>query len=126
MVKPVSFANPERCSEIFDSANREEWQNTSHILATLKLDQNHTIADIGAGTGYFTNLFAAAVPNGHVYAIDTEVSMLEYMDKRFEQGDLNNITTLQCLHDNPCVPDGVDIVFLANVYRFIQDRDNYL
>ncbi|AMO54943.1 methyltransferase type 11 [Endozoicomonas montiporae] len=122
--KPISFAEPERLSEIFDSDNREEWQNTSHILKTLGLQEPMIIADVGAGTGYFTRLFAERV--NKVYAIDNEPGMVAYMEKRFNNSSFSNIEIRQSSATNPCLPQQVDIVFLANVYRFIKERDTFL
>ncbi|WP_066015646.1 class I SAM-dependent methyltransferase [Endozoicomonas atrinae] len=126
MVKPVSFADPEKCSEIFDSEHRVEWQNTPHVLSSLALSEDTLIADVGAGTGYFASQFARLAPRGKVYALDTESSMVSYMDQRFREEGLSNIETRLCEHTDPCLPESVDIVFLANVYRFIQDRPRFL
>lgn len=76
MVKSVSFADPEKCSEIFDSENRVEWQNTPHVLNSLVLSEDTSIADVGAGTGYFASQFSRLVPRGKVYALDTEANMV--------------------------------------------------
>ncbi|CAM3775905.1 class I SAM-dependent methyltransferase [Parendozoicomonas haliclonae] len=124
--KPISFSEAERLSEIFDSANREEWQRTSHILKTLDLQPNMRIADVGAGTGYFASQFSDLVPEGFVYALDAEPNMVSYMDNRFEQEQRSNIKTGLSLPDNPCLPEKLDVVFLANVYRFIKERDTFL
>ena len=124
MHKRISFAEPERLSEIFDAEHREEWQNTSHILATLNLSTNEVIADVGAGTGYFSAQFADKA--GKVFAIDAEANMVSYMNKRFEQEGRNNIETRQCTLTDPRLPEDVDVVFLANTYRFIEDRPAFL
>ena len=124
--KQISFAEPERLSEIFDSDNREEWQNTSHILRALDLKDDAIIADVGAGTGYFTEQFAKQLPNGKVYAIDNEANMVAYMNRRFGNTEFTNIHIHQSTSIDPCLPKGVDVVFLANVYRFIRERDTFL
>ncbi len=87
----------------------------------------HTrIADVGAGTGYFASQFARLAPRGHVYALDTEPNMIGYMEQRFTAEQLTNIETRLCQPADPCLSIPVDIVFLANVYRFIQDRMSFL
>ena len=126
MSNHISFAEPEKLSEIFDSANREEWQNTSYILNNLNLKPNTRIADVGAGTGYFARQFAQLAPEGKVYAIDTEANMVGYMQNRFANEGLVNIETRQNKHDDPCLPKYLDMVFMANVYRFIQERPTFL
>ncbi len=83
-----------------------------------------TIADVGAGTGYFSNLLAEHAAT--VYALDSEPNMVRYMEKRFSDEQKNNVVVGLSKVDNPCLPEQVDIVFLANVYRFIQQRDCFL
>ncbi len=126
MSNRISFAEPERLSEIFDSANREEWQNTSYILNDLNLKPDTRIADVGAGTGYFARQFAQLAPQGTVYAIDAEANMVGYMQNRFSTEGLTNIETLRNKHDDPCLPKYLDMVFMANVYRFILERPTFL
>ena len=122
MVQPksIDFSEVERLRAIFDSENREEWQNTSYILKTLDLKPNAIVADVCAGTGYFSSLFSDLLPQGRVYALDTEENMIRYMKKRFIEEKRDNIETGYSKHVNPCLPGEVDVVFLANVYRFIK------
>ncbi|MFK0570914.1 class I SAM-dependent methyltransferase [Endozoicomonas sp.] len=124
--KPISFSEAERLSVIFDSENREEWQGTSHILNTLNLRPDMVVADVGAGTGYFTHLFSELLPEGMVYALDPEPNMISYMEKRFADGGQTNIQPRVSEHLDPRLPAGLDVVFLANVYRFIKQREMFL
>ena len=124
--KPISFSEAERLSLIFDSGNREEWQRTSHIMNTLDLKPDMVIADVGAGTGYFSSQFSDLLPRGRVYALDTEPNMVSYMDNRFSEEKRTNVETGLSKAADPCLPAGLDVVFLANVYRFIKERDVFL
>ncbi|MTI12861.1 class I SAM-dependent methyltransferase [Sansalvadorimonas verongulae] len=124
--KPISFSEAERLSLIFDSETREEWQRTSHIMKTLDLKPDMVIADVGAGTGYFSSQFSDLLPEGKVYALDTEANMISYMNNRFAEEKRTNVETRQSEFTNPCLPEGLDVVFLANVYRFIKERDVFL
>ncbi|MDC0611635.1 class I SAM-dependent methyltransferase [Vibrio sp.] len=122
----ISFAEPERLTQIFDGENREEWQRTSHILSQIELKDNDIIADIGAGTGYFSNLFSNYVKQGKVYAIDCEPNMIDFMIKRFTKEKIKNISPIQSMRDDPCIPNECTVVFLANTYRFIENRFRFL
>ncbi|MGL5046811.1 MAG: class I SAM-dependent methyltransferase [Shewanella sp.] len=122
----IFFSEPERLSLIFDAPNRQEWQNTSRILEVLELRSDMIVADVGAGTGYFTALLAERLPLGHVYAIDPELNMVRHMQTRFADTKLGAITVRQSLPTDPCLPNHCDLVFLANVYRFIYDRPLFL
>ena len=101
MANPISFAEPSRLTEIFDAPHREEWQNTSHILRTINIPENAVIADVGAGTGYFSNLFAEQASKGLVYAIDAEPNMVAWMEKRFSEDDVINIVPKHCTLADP-------------------------
>lgn len=122
----ISFSEPERLTLIFDGENREDWQRTSYILNSLDLRDDDIIADVGAGTGYFSNLFANEVKQGKVYAIDCEPNMIDFMVQRFTKENIDNIATIQSQADDPCIPMECNIVFLANAYRFIQNRAEFL
>ena len=126
MHKRISFAEPEKLSEIFDASHRQEWQNTSHILDTLNLSDDDTIADVGAGTGYFTALFSDRIRSGKIFAIDAEPNMVSYMNNHFANEQRNNIETGLCTLTDPCLPENLNIVFLANTYRFIENRSEFL
>ena len=122
----ISFSEPERLKEIFDGENREEWQKPSHILQTLALKPSDMIADVGAGTGYFSNLFSSQVGSGKVFAIDCEANMVSYMRERFSEPKYANVEVHQSYKDDPCIPSEANIVFLANTYRFITGRVDFL
>lgn len=122
----VSFAEPERLSVIFDSPQREEWQKSRQIIARLGLTPTMRIADVGAGTGYFSRQFAALLPKGRVYAIDSEPNMVAHMRRRFADEQIGNIEVRLSEPDHPALPADLDWVFLANVYRFIPQRQAFL
>ena len=122
----ISFSEPERLTNIFDAENREEWQKTSHIIRELQLSSDMTIADVGAGTGYFSNIFSQTLCNGKVYSIDCEPNMVTYLQDRFSHDSFHNVQVIQSVMQDPCIPADVDIVFVANTYRFITDRGTFL
>ncbi|WP_461535995.1 class I SAM-dependent methyltransferase [Spongorhabdus nitratireducens] len=126
MQNRISFAEPERLTGIFDAPHREEWQNTSYILKDMSLKANSRIADVGAGTGYFSRLFAKQAPEGTVFAIDAEPNMVSFMAQRFAREGHSNIKFRQSQQTDPCLPQQLDIVFVANTYRFIEQRQVFL
>ena len=101
-------------------------RKTSYIINKLQLKSDAVIADIGAGTGYFSNIFSQIVCDGKVYSIDCEANMVKYMKERFKDEAFHNVEVLQSTYEDPCVPSRTDIVFIANAYRFIIDRDIFL
>src|SRR5438552_8281790 len=64
------FGDAEKWSQVFDDPKRDGWQKPHEVIQALRLASDATIADIGAGTGYFTVRFARMLPKAKVYAAD--------------------------------------------------------
>ena len=79
-------------------------------MASLKLPPDAKIADIGAGTGYFSVRLAKAVPQGVVYAQDIEPDMIRFLSERASDEGLSNLRPLQAKPDDPALPEPVDLV----------------
>lgn len=92
----------------------------------MALQPEMVVADIGAGTGYFSRLFALTLSGGRVHAIDCEPNMVAHMQQRFAREGLANVSVHLSRVCDPCLPEIPDWVFLANVYRFIQEREVFL
>ena len=108
-----------------EDPERLEWLPPDQILALLNITPGETIADIGAGTGYFTLPMAEqAGPEGRVIAIDMQDEMLDWIRKKMKSAGLKNIepviavAELTRLRDEEC-----DLVFMANVWHEFPDRD---
>lgn len=123
-----SFEDVERWVEVFESADRAAWQKPSEIPAALGLKEGMTVADIGAGTGYFERHFAQAVgPAGRVYAADIEPKMVEYMKARAVREKTPQVIPVLAAADDPRLPDAaLDRIFICNTWHHIGDRVEYL
>src|SRR5207247_8747018 len=97
-----------------ESPDRAGWQQPARVVETLRLRAGMTVADVGAGTGYFARRFAAAVgPTGKVLALDTEPEMLEELRRRAP--DATTIETRRVEPDDPrLAPASVDLIFICN------------
>ncbi|WP_342608401.1 class I SAM-dependent methyltransferase [Vibrio tritonius] len=120
----VSFSDPEKLAKIFDDENRHQWQNTDFILSALNIKENEVICDVGAGTGYFCQQILDKTLASMVYAIDLEPNMVFYLKNRFSLEP--KVRPLSCQADDPQIPQDADVIFIANCYRFIQDRQRFL
>ena len=111
-----------------DTAGRDAWQQPARVVETLALRPGLVVADIGAGTGYFTWRFAERVgPSGRVYATDVQEEMLADLRRLVEERHLRNVEVVPAGFDDPALPAGCcDLVFLANVYKEIDDRARYM
>jgi 2-polyprenyl-3-methyl-5-hydroxy-6-metoxy-1,4-benzoquinol methylase len=108
--------------------DRISWQNPDLVINKLGNLENKRIADIGAGTGYFT--FRLAARGATVVAIDIERDYLSYIDNRKDQLpnlDPGQIITRLSKFDDPLLKrNEADIVLIVNTYTFLPDRVKYL
>jgi predicted methyltransferase len=119
------FDDPERYAKSFDDPARDGWQMPDRVIDTLGLARDASIADIGAGTGYFTVRLAAAAPAGMVYAVDIEPAMLEHVSQRARAARLENVVPVQAAASGPNLPKPVDLVLIVNTYHHLPNRITY-
>jgi ubiquinone/menaquinone biosynthesis C-methylase UbiE len=114
--------------QIFEDPRRAEWQKPEKTVDYLTIKNGDIVADIGAGSGYFTVIFSKKVGDkGKVYAVDIEKGMIDYIKKRAKKEDLKNIKTILSTPDDPLLPKySVDLIFMCNTYMYIENREAYL
>jgi SAM-dependent methyltransferase len=120
-----SFGNAETWAKEFDDPAREAWQKPDDILDALQLPRSAYIADIGAGTGYFSVRIAKRVPDGEVFAVDIEPDMVRYLSERAHHEQLHVLRPVQASADNPNLPEPVDVALIVDTYHHIDDRVAY-
>jgi ubiquinone/menaquinone biosynthesis C-methylase UbiE len=122
------FDDIDKWVDLFEDPERSAWQKPEKVVKNLILGPGDVIADIGAGTGYFTRLFAAAVsPDGKALGLDVEPSMVNYMKEDARKLNLENyLPRLVKPGDPELKPQSVDVVFICNTLHHIEDRVNYL
>ncbi len=111
----------------YEGSDRDGWQQPDTVIAALGLAPGARVADIGAGSGYFTRLLARAVaPTGKVYAVDVDAAMNEHLRQRLADEGIENVEIVLGEYGDPKLPDaGVDLVFTSNTFHHIQDRPAY-
>jgi cyclopropane fatty-acyl-phospholipid synthase-like methyltransferase len=119
------FDDPEQQANSFDDPSRDAWQMPSRVIEVLGLSPSVAVADIGAGTGYFSVRLANAIPGGTVYAVDLEPSMLEHIRQRALHDGLMNIVTVQASDSSPNLPRPVDVVLVVDTYHHLPNRPAY-
>ena len=119
------FDNAADWAKSFDDPARDAWQMPDKVIATLKLKAGQALADIGAGTGYFSVRLAKANAKVRVYGVDIEPSMVEYLRSRAMKEGLTNITAIQAEADSPKLPAGVDLVLIVDTFHHIPNRVQY-
>ena len=111
-----------------DRPERDQYQKPAQVVEALALKPGTAVADLGAGSGYFTRRFLRAVgETGTVYAIDVKQEMLDYIQADLERMDgASTATFILARPDSPDLPpDSVDLIFLCNVYHHLKDRTTY-
>ena len=119
------FDDPERFAKSFDDPERDQWQMPGRVIEALALRSDSTVADIGAGTGYFAMRLAKAVPKGMVYAVDVEPKMLEFLRKRAQSEHAANVAPVQAAATSPNLPKPVDVILIVNTYHHLPGRETY-
>ena len=120
-----SFGDAQKWSQVFDDPKRDAWQKPHEVIQALALKPDAVVADIGAGTGYFTVRFAHMVPRGRVYGVDTEPDMVKHLAERAQRDGLKNVTAVAGAPDNPRLPEKADVIVLVDVYHHVEDRERY-
>ncbi|MCW5964168.1 MAG: class I SAM-dependent methyltransferase [Bryobacterales bacterium] len=119
------FTDPEALAKSFDKPERAAWQMPDRVIADLGLKPGQSVADIGAGTGYFSVRLARSAAKPTVYSVDIEESMLAYLAKRAGEEGLTNVTTVLGGMESAKLPEPVDVVLVVNTYHHIADRLSY-
>src|SRR5437868_1378142 len=105
---------------IFDNAGRADRLQINRVMDTLGIVPGKSVADIGAGSGFFTVLAARRVGDkGMVYAVDINPEAIQYIDARLKREDLHNVKTILGKPNNPLLPAPVDAVLLLKTYHEI-------
>ena len=120
-----SFSDADKWSQVFDDPKRDAWQKPHEVIQALALKPDALVADIGAGTGYFSVRLAHNVPQGRVYAVDTEPDMVKHLAERAKRDGLTNLTPVSAQPADPKLPEKVDLVLLVDVYHHVENRERY-
>jgi ubiquinone/menaquinone biosynthesis C-methylase UbiE len=125
--KMVRGAWAEGYIEMLERPEREEFQKRDQVMETLALKEGEKVADVGAGSGYFTVPLAKAVgPDGIVWACDIRQEMLDYLKGKLDKEGLDNVRLMLVEPDDPMLPDGrVDTILMVDTLHYITERTAY-
>src|SRR6516164_7285996 len=96
-----SFGQAEMWAKEFDDPARDAWQKPDEILDALQFARTVSVADIGAGTGYFSARIAIRVADGEVFAVDIAPDMVRYLGERARRERLHVLQPVQSSADCP-------------------------
>ena len=107
---------------IFDSPGRDERLQIDRVMNLLRITSGKTVADIGAGSGWFTVRAAKRVGHtGTVYAVDINPDAIHYIESRARKENLHNVTPILGKPDDPLLPAKVDAVLLLKTYHEVAE-----
>jgi ubiquinone/menaquinone biosynthesis C-methylase UbiE len=120
------FGNTEKYIDFLERQERVTWQKPGVVIETLKLKGDEKIADVGAGSGYFSLRFASALPRGRVYAIDVDPAMIHHIRHRAMASTIDNVEIILASPDDPKVPKDSEIVFICDVLHHVENKSQWL
>lgn len=98
--------------------SRQKEENSDLTIEKLPISKNSVVADIGAGTGYYTFKIASKVPQGRVYAVEIQDNAVTYLKNKAGQLDAKNVTVIKGKEQSPELPEnGVDLAIMVDVYH---------
>ena len=107
--------------QYLEESNRGEWQMPERVIDALRLQKSDVVADVGAGTGYFSRRFARLV--AHVYAEDVDPQALRFLRREA----LAKVTVVAGKPENPMLPpDSCNLVFICDVLHMVENRPAFL
>jgi ubiquinone/menaquinone biosynthesis C-methylase UbiE len=120
----AKYQNPDvdEAIKTFEGESREVFVKRHEIIAACHVKPGMVVADIGAGTGLHTRLFAKAVgDSGQVFAVDISTKFVEHIRKTSRAQGLRNITPVLCNEDSVDLPPhSVDLVFICDTYHHFE------
>jgi ubiquinone/menaquinone biosynthesis C-methylase UbiE len=106
---------------------RTQEENTNLALASLPLKSNSVVADVGAGSGFYTFRVARRIPKGKVYAVEIQDDAIAYLKKKALDGRLANVEVVKGTEKAPNLPaNSIDLAFMVDVYHELEYPASYL
>lgn len=119
--------DPAAYAAALEDPARDAYQKPHEVIEALALRVGERIADIGAGSGYFTMRLAHHVGReGRVYAVDVSPDMVRRLNQQIATASAPNISAILALPNDPLLPGPVDRFFFVNVWHHIEDQAGYL
>ena len=121
-------SDPKSYIGALEDPKRDAYQKPQEVMMALGLKPGEVIADIGAGSGYFTFRLAHHVGDkGKVYAVDVSPDMIRHINRRIRELKANNVVSILADPDDPLLPDAsVNRFFFSESWHHIENQTKYL
>jgi ubiquinone/menaquinone biosynthesis C-methylase UbiE len=118
MGRPIANVVDINGADWFERSEREQEEGTDKLIPMLGLKPTDMVADIGAGTGYFSFRLSKVVPQGRVYAEDIQQGMLDRIQVRKARGEGANVFPVMGTEKDPRLPpDSIDLILMVDVWH---------
>lgn len=120
--------DPKAYIAMLDDPARDAYQKPHEVIAALDLKPGEAVADIGAGSGYFTFRLAHHVGDaGRIYAVDVSPDMIVHLNRRIRDLQVKNVVSILCAPDDPLLADAsINRFFICDTWHHIGDHPRYL
>ncbi len=120
------FEDVEKYIAFLERSDRALWQKPDELVAALGLKGNEIVADVGAGSGYFSFRLAKALPRGKVIAIDVEPEMIRHIHHKAMTTGMANVQVVLADPSDPKIPNDTGLVFVCDVLHHVKDQPTWL
>jgi len=118
------FQNPkaEEFVTRFEREGRDAFDHREAIVKAIGLKPGMVVADVGAGTGLFTRLFAKEVgPEGKIFAVDIAENFVRHNEQQAREAGLKNVVGVVCRPDNVnLAPNSIDLAYICDTYHHFE------
>lgn len=119
------FNDAKHWVKVFDDPERDKWQLPAEVVAALGVKPKDVVADIGAGTGYFSFRIAKAQPDSKVYAADVEPDMLSFLAEEAKRQNCSNVVPFEIKTTKPELPEKANLALIVDTFHHIDSRVQY-
>jgi ubiquinone/menaquinone biosynthesis C-methylase UbiE len=122
-----SFESADNYAARWNDPTRDQWQRPQEVIALLQITPGMVVADIGAGTGYFTPFLSQATgTTGKVFALDVEPDMIRYLKERQQKEQWDNVEVKEVKTNDPLLPNNATHrILIVNTWHHIWEREKY-
>ena len=118
MGREISFVMGHRAAGWLNRPERIQEEMPDDVVENMRLEPNHVVADIGAGSGYFSFRIASRVPSGKVFAVDIQPEMLQLIEGQKRELNVDNIESVLGSIDDPNLePGSIDAAIMVDAYH---------
>ncbi|MBU0696709.1 MAG: class I SAM-dependent methyltransferase [Bacteroidetes bacterium] len=116
--REISYVMDAAGANWLERNDRNEEENTTLSINNLPINHKSVVADIGAGSGYYTFRIAQKVPEGKVYAIEIQDDFIKLLKKNKQEREVKNVEIIKGTEQNPNLPaNSIDLAILVDVYH---------